>query len=163
MRQNLHPTRIVAGRSLWFRSGFVFRFPKGKCAGCLLLRQCRGEKYWPHPPDPYALPTTHRDVFISDYRLEQQALLAYSKTDEFKEDMKLRPDIERTISILVLHTGARRARFRGIEKVDFQLKLCATIYNVKRWLALLSGKPRKKRRRFAAPSPSQGGVGLAAA
>lgn len=148
--------------------GFIFRFPKGKCAGCLLLRQCRGEKYWPFPPDSLALPSTHRDVFISDYRLEKQALLAYSKTDEFKEDMQLRPGIERTISILVLHNGARRARFRGIEKVDFQLKMCGTIYNVKRWLALLRDKPGKKRRRFGAPPPSEpalslpngGGVGL---
>jgi len=135
--------------------GFNFRFPKGKCAGCLLLMQCRGKKYWPHPPDPYALPTSHRDVFISDYRVERQALVAYSKTDEFKEDMKLRPDIERTVSILVLHNGARRARFRGLEKVDFQLKMCGMAFNVKRWIAKLSGKRQKKRRRFGAPMPSR--------
>lgn len=135
--------------------GFNFRFPKGTCAGCLLLTQCRGKKVWPHPPDPYALPTTHRALFISDYRLEKQALVAYSKTDEFKQDMKLRPDIERTISILVLHNGARRARFRGLEKVDFQLKMCGMAFNLKRWIVKLSGKRQKKRRRFGAPMPSQ--------
>ncbi len=79
----------------------------------------------------------------------------YSKTDEFKEDMKLRPDIERTISVLVLHNGARRARFRGLEKVDFQLKMCGMAFNVKRWLTKLSGKRRAKRRRFSAPMPSR--------
>ena len=109
--------------------GFNFRFPKSKCAGCLLLQECRGNKQWPHPPDPYARPTTPRNVFISDYRIEQQALVVYSKTDEFKEDMKLRPDIERTISILVRHNGARRARFRGLIKVDFQLKMCGMAFN----------------------------------
>ncbi len=147
--------------------GFNFRFPKGTCAGCLLLTQCRGKKYWPHPPDPYALPTSHRDVFISDYRLEKQALVAYSKTDEFKQDMKLRPDIERTVAILVLHNGARRARFRGLEKVDFQLKMCGMAFNVKRWIVKLSGKRHKKRCRFRAPMPSRrlstGEVGLMAA
>ena len=144
--------------------GFNFRFPKSKCAGCLLLQDCRGKKKWPHPPDPYARPTTPRNVFISDYRLERQALVTYSKTDEFKEDMKLRPDIERTVSILVLHNGARRARFRGLEKVDFQLKMCGMAFNVKRWLTKLGGKRPAKRRRFSAPMPSErlfkGGVGL---
>jgi len=72
--------------------GFNFRIPKNKCAGCLLLQQCRGKKKWPHPPDPYARPTTPRNVFISDYRVERQELVAYSKTEAFKEDMKFRPD-----------------------------------------------------------------------
>ena len=135
--------------------GFNFRFPQYKCAGCLLLQKCRGKKKWPHPPDPYAQPTTPRNVFISDYRVERQALVAYSKTDEFKEDMKLRPDIERTVSILVLHNGARRARFRGLKKVDFQLKMCGMVFNVKRWLAKLGGKRRPERRRLSAPMPSR--------
>ncbi len=147
--------------------GFNFRFPKSNCAGCLLLQKCRGKKKWPQPPDPYAQPTTPRNVFISDYRMERQALVAYSKTDAFKEDMKLRPDIERTISILVLHNGARRARFRGLAKVDFQLKMCGMAFNVKRWLTKLSGVCPAKRRRFSAPLPSgrqfRGGVGLVAA
>lgn len=147
--------------------GFNFRFPKGKCAGCLLLQACRGKKKWPHSPDMYARPTTPRNVFISDYRVEQQALVVYSKTEKFKEDMKMRPDIERTISILVLHNGARRARFRGLTKVDFQLKMCGMAFNVKRWLTKLSGKRPAKRRRFSAPMPSglpfRGEVGLLAA
>ncbi len=147
--------------------GFNFRFSKSNCVGCLLLTACRGKDKWPHPPDPYAQPTSPRNVFISDYRVERQALVAYSKTEEFKEDMKLRPDIERTVSILVLHNGARRARFRGLEKVDFQLKMCGMAFNVKRWLTKLSGKRRAKRRRFSAPMPSRrpfkGGVGLVTA
>jgi len=106
-------------------------------------------------------------VFISDYRVERQELVAYSKTEAFKEDMKFRPDIERTISILVQHNGARRARFRGLEKVDFQLKMCGMAFNVKRWLVKLSGKRPTKRRRFSAPQPSRrpfrGEVGLMAA
>jgi len=144
--------------------GFNFRFPKYKCVGCLLLTACRGKKNWPHPPDPYAQPTTPRNVFISDYRVERQALVAYSKTDEFKGDMKLRPGIERTVSILVSHNGARRARFRGLEKVDFQLKMCGMAFNVKRWLTKLSGARTRKRRRFSAPlpfrRPFRGEVGL---
>ncbi len=152
--------------------GFNFRFSKGKCAGCLLLMACRGKKQWPHPPAPYAQPATPRNVFMSDYRMEKHALVAYSQTDDFKADMKLRPQVERSIAGLVLHTGARRARFRGLNKVDFQLKMCGAVYNLKRWLALLKNKRLNrlpsKRRRFAAPPPSWslprgGGVGLATA
>ncbi len=147
--------------------GFNFRFPKSACAGCLLLQECRGKKKWPQPPAPYAQPTTPRHVFISHYRLERQALVAYSQTDAFKEDMKLRPHIERTISILVLHNGARRARFRGLAKVDFQLKMCAMAFNVKGWLTKLNGKRPAQRCRFSAPLPSgrpfKGGVGLVVA
>ena len=146
------PRRYLSGSG----DGFNFRFTKSQCAGCLLLKRCRSEKYWPYPPDPYARPATPRNVFISDYRMERQALVAYSKTDEFKEDMKLRPSIERKIALLVLHNGARRARFRGLEKVDFQLKMCGMAFNLKRWLAKLSGKRGKKRRRFSAPPPSAG-------
>lgn len=147
--------------------GFNFRFSKGMCTGCLLLMVCRGQKQWPHLPAPYAQPTTPRNVFISDYRMEKQALVAYSQTDDFPADMKLRPQVERIIAGLVLHTGARRARFRGLKKVDFQLKMCGAVYNLKRWLALLRNKRLNrfppKRRRFAAPLPSGGGVGLATA
>lgn len=105
------------------------------------------------------MPTTPRDVFISDYRANYDRLVAYSKTDDFKLDMKLRPQVERIIAGLVLHNGARHARFRGQMKVDFQMKLCATIYNAKHWLVRLdeiAGRRRRpQRRRWELPTPSQ--------
>ncbi len=131
--------------------GDNFRFIAPQCLGCPFLSPCRGSD---------VPPTTPRNVFISDYRAEWDKLLAYSQTDDFKRDMRLRPQVERIIAGLVLHNGARRARFRGLQKVDFQAKMCATAYNLKRWLSLLSGKPRPTRRRFAAPAPPQGQVGL---
>jgi hypothetical protein len=108
--------------------------------------------------------TKHKSVFISDYRAEWERLKAYSQTEEFTQDMKQRPHIERIIAGLVLHNDARRARFRGLAKVDFQLKMCGMAFNVKRWLVKLSGQRRAKRRRFNAPMPSRrpfmGEVGL---
>ncbi len=80
--------------------------------------------------------------------------------------MKLRPQVERIIAILVLHQDARRARFRGQAKVGFQARMCATAYNLKRWVALRrqqqQNKPPKKRRRLGAPQPAQAAVGLVA-
>lgn len=130
--------------------GWKFRFLPAQCLGCPLLQQCRGKA---------ETPTTHRDVFISDYRPDFDRLVAYSKTDDFKLDMKLRPQVERVIAGLVLHNGARYARFRGLAKVDFQVKMCAMIYNAKRWLVLLAEKEGRRRRpvrrRWELPTPSQ--------
>jgi hypothetical protein len=125
--------------------GHNFRFMPAQCLGCPFLQPCRGKK---------ESPTTHRDVFISAYRIEWNQLVAYSQTDEFKADMALRPQVERKIADLVLHNGARHAHFRGLVKVDFQAKMCATSANLKRWVSLLHGKRRKKRRRLGAPTPS---------
>lgn len=126
--------------------GHTFRFIAPQCQLCPLLKQCRGSDN---------KPTTKKDVFIGSYRPEWNQLQEYSKTDEFKLDMSLRPQIERVISGLVLHNGARCARFRGSVKVDFQAKMNATAYNLKRWVSLLEDKPIKKRRRFNAPPPQQ--------
>lgn len=134
-------------------AGDNFRFTAAQCLGCPFLARCRGSA------DP---PTTHKAVFISAYRPEWNRLQTYSQTAAFKQDMKLRPQVERIIAGLVLHNDARRARFRGQPKVSFQAHMCATAYNLKRWVALLAHKqrhqPPKKRRRFAAPQPAGGAV-----
>ena len=81
--------------------------------------------------------------------------------------MKLRPQVERIVAGLVLHTcpersrrnGARRARFRGLEKVDFQVKMAAMAYNARHWLVLLAEREGRRkrpvRRRWGLPAPSQ--------
>lgn len=130
--------------------GWTFRFLPAQCLGCPLCKACRGSD---------KTPTTHRDTFSSDYRADYEQLIAYSQTEDFKLEMKLRPQIERVIAGLVLHNGARYARFRGQVKVDFQMKLCATIYNVKHWLVRLDEiagrRQRPKRRRWELPAPAQ--------
>jgi hypothetical protein len=108
--------------------GYIFRFGHIQCIGCGLLKACRGDE---------KIPTTHRDYFVSDYQAHYLQLVNASKTEDFKEKLKLRPQVERVIAGLVRHNGARYARFRGLEKVDFQMKMCAMAYNVKRWLKVL--------------------------
>jgi len=83
-----------------------------------------------------------RQVFISDYRREFEAALAYMQTLDFKADMKLRPLVERIIAAIVRYNGGRRARRRGRDKADFQAKMNATAYNIKRWIRLLFPKPQ---------------------
>ena len=131
--------------------GFNFRFRERDCLGCPLLETCRGKS---------ETPTTPRNVFISDYYLAVQRALAYTHTASFKVEMKLRPQVERIISQLVCHNGARRALFRGKEKVDFQMKMQATMFNLKRWLTrrryARDGRPPRQCHRFKAPIPVSG-------
>ena len=130
--------------------GWTFRFLPDQCTDCPFLKACR---------DSAKTPTAHRDVFISDYCADYDRLVAYSQTDDFKLDMKLRSEVERIIAGLVLHTGARYAHFCGQIKVDFQMKMCATIYNARHWLVRLDEiagrRQRPQRRRWELPTPSQ--------
>jgi transposase len=112
-------------------NGRTFRFAATDCATCQLLAQCRGSHVQPH---------RYRQVFISDYRQPYFAALAYSRTDAFKEDMKLRPLVEPIISDLVNHHDARRARTRGLHKADFHVKMAAMALNAQRWLSRLAQK-----------------------
>lgn len=108
--------------------GRNFRFFTNQCAGCPLWEQCR---------DPQANPEGMRQVFISDYRPLLDAARAYNQTDDFKADMKLRPIIEQIIAGLTRYNGARRARGRGNDKADFQAKMNAMAFNIKRWMSSL--------------------------
>lgn len=134
-RELVCPNRLRTSRA--YRApaaeGYHFRFLATACQGCPLWDQCR---------DPKSKPTSHRSVFISDYQLQQQHALAFTKTPEFKALMKLRPQIERVIAALVRFNGARRAKATGVDSADFQAKLGAVAYNLKRWRTLI--KERNK-------------------
>ena len=115
--------------------GWFFRFIAAQCLGCPLLERCRGSQ---------ERPTTHRDFFISHHMSFFLALLAHSQTNQFRLDMQKRPRIELVIAHLVLFHGLRRARFRGLAKVDYQMKMGAMAYNAKRLLSLLAAKKREQ-------------------
>jgi Transposase DDE domain len=68
---------------------------------------------------------------------EHDDLNRAQKTEEFKSRMHQRNGIEGTISELVCGHGMRRARYRGLAKVDLQNQLIAAACNIKRWLEKL--------------------------
>jgi IS5 family transposase len=119
--------------TLTYRSGSadgrMFHFFAHRCADCPVWSQCRRQK-----PGSQAA----RKVFISDYRAEVEAARAYNQTDAFRTDMHHRAVIERLIAALVRYQGARQARRRGQVKADFQMKMCATVYNLKKWMRHLA-------------------------
>jgi len=122
--------------------GHNFRFLAAQCLGCPLLADCRGSEQ---------TPTSPRNFFVSSYMTFFLLLLALSQTEAFRQQMKKRPRIELVIAHLVLFHGARRARFRGTAKVDYQLKMAGTTYNVKWWLRRL----RREGKRIPLPTTPQ--------
>ena len=61
----------------------------------------------------------------------------YNATEDFKKDMKLRPPVEGKLSELTRYHGLRRARYRGLIKVQLQSYFTAAAVNIKRWIKLI--------------------------
>ena len=128
------------GSSRAYRSnsgdGWNYRFMPDQCAGCPLMDKCRGDE---------VKSTSYRQVFISNYIVHQREAIAYTKTDEFKVEMKSRSNIERIIAGVVRYNGAREAEAYGLVQADYQVKMAAMAYNLKRWAALQREEERKQR------------------
>ncbi len=120
-------TSFVAVRS-GSGDGRNFHFLANQCADCPVWSQCRSQR-----PGSSRI----RQVFISDYRSEAVAARLYNQTDDYKADMQSRFLVERTIAALVRHNGGRRSRRCGLPMADFQAKMNATAFNLKRWMRLL--------------------------
>ena len=109
------------------RDGELYVFSAKCCAACPLWEKCR---------DPKASPKGERKVFLSDYQEVIRQAQAYNQTPTFKQQMKLRPLVERVIFMLTNYDGARRARRRGLKCADFLAKMTAMARNLRTWLNL---------------------------
>ncbi|NIP28263.1 MAG: IS1182 family transposase [Phycisphaerae bacterium] len=110
----------------------MFHFHLSKCSRCKLLRQCTRAK------------EKRRTVGIHAQHWQLIEAEQYNRTEQFKEDMKLRPPIEGKLSELVRYHGMRRARYRGINKLGLQLYFTAAAVNLKRWIKLEMNKMKPK-------------------
>ena len=108
--------------------GLDFRFLAAHCRDCPLWTQCRTQK-----PGSKGI----RYVYVSDYRGEVEAAQVYNRSADFRADMRHRPLVERIIAALVRYNGARSARRRGMFRCDFQARMNAMAYNLKKWMHLL--------------------------
>lgn len=102
-----------------------FHFPMSVCNKCSVQKQCTNAQ------------EGRRTVGISMFNKELRDAEVYNTTDEFKTDMKLRPAIEGKLSELVRYHGLRRARYRGLIKVQLQGYFTAAVVNIKRWIKLM--------------------------
>jgi transposase len=112
----------------------VYHFPMSKCNKCKVQKECTNAK------------EGRRTVGISPVHKELMAAEKYNRTEEFREYMRLRPPIEGKLSELTRYHGLRRARYRGLKKVNLQCYFTAAAVNIKRWVKIMleQTKPRLK-------------------
>lgn len=110
----------------------VFHFPMSKCNRCPVQSKCTNAA------------EGRRTVGIRKVNAELREAEIYNRTEQFKEDMKLRPAIEGKLSELTRYHGLRRARFRGLKKVSLQCYFTAAAVNIKRWFKVILDKMKPK-------------------
>jgi transposase len=121
--------------------GYEFRFTAKMCQGCpywITPEQHQQDPKQPHCRPPDGKPKAHRQVFISDYRSHILAALEYNQTEQFKQEMRRRPLVERLIFNLTHYFGARHATSTGLDKVNFQVRMAAAAFNLRQLVRLQS-------------------------
>jgi len=110
----------------------AFHFPMSSCNRCPVQRKCTNDK------------DGRRTVGISAVNTELREAERYNCTEQFKQDMKLRPPIEGKISELKRYHRLTRARYRGLNKMSLQCYLTAAAVNIKRWFKIMLEKIKPK-------------------
>jgi transposase len=128
------PAGITVTQSYWDRQKEIrtFHFPMTECSKCPRKAECTNSR------------DGRRTVGISKVNKELREAENYNRTDQFKEDMKLRQAVEGKLSELVRYHGMRRAKYRGLQKVGLQCYFAALAVNIKRWIKLELEKLKPK-------------------
>ena len=109
-----------------------FATPDGGCKRCPVRKQCTTSA------------DGRRTVGISKVNAELREAEVYNLTEQFKEEMRLRPPIEGKLSELKRYHGLRRARYRGLKKVGLQCYFTAVAVNIKRWIRVMLEQTKPK-------------------
>jgi len=110
---------------------------KTQCEGCPVRAQCAPGK-------------SGRTLNVNPYHEILNQRRAEQRTEDFKERMKRRPAVEGTISELTRVHGARRARYRGLNKVRLQAWFTGAAVNLKRLARALAAQEKPVARAIVA-------------
>lgn len=101
------------------RCRIQIRFERKSCQACPAFGVCTSS-------------TQGRSLALNPYRDLLEPCRARAKTEAFKQEFRLRSQVEGSISELVRGYGARHARYRGQAKNRLQACFAATAANLKR-------------------------------
>lgn len=101
---------------------YRFEWNQTTCGSCALRERCLGKGQ------------KHKSIVVGEHHSALQARRIEQKTEAFRQRMHHRAAIEGTQSELVRAHGLRRARYRGLAKVQLQAWFTGAACNIKRWL-----------------------------
>jgi transposase len=101
---------------------YRFEWNQTSCGSCELRERCLGKGQ------------KHKSIVVGEHHSALQARRIEQKTEAFRQRMHHRAAIEGTQSELVRAHGLRRARYRGLAKVQLQAWFTGAACNIKRWL-----------------------------
>ncbi len=101
---------------------YRFEWNQTTCASCAWRERCLGKGL------------RHKSIVVGEHHSALQARRIEQKTEAFRQRMHHRAAIEGTQSELVRAHGLRRARYRGLAKVQLQAWFTGAACNIKRWL-----------------------------
>jgi transposase len=112
---------------------FCIYFDKKDCFNCSGYKECVGESR-----------DKKRKIHINKYYDILQERRSLQKEKDFKDEMKVRAQIESTICELVRKHGLRKAKYKGVDGRQLQFYLSGSALNVKRIIRLLNKEESKR-------------------
>lgn len=107
----------------------LYHFKKSDCQNCKLKTECTK--------------LDHRTITINKHYAVFEEAKRYSKSQDYKDDMRMRAHIEPKQGEMKRFHGLERAKFWGIEKLNVQALLTGIVVNLKRFVNLSSASYRK--------------------
>lgn len=102
-------------------------FSRNDCSQCKNAQECIGMST-----------RNKKRIQVSPYHDYIKARRNFQKTNEFKQEMRVRAQIEGTISEMVRTCGLRYARYRGKDGHQLQFYLTGAALNVKRFIKAMT-------------------------
>lgn len=102
----------------------LYHFKKSYCQKCSLKPKCTK--------------LDHRTITVSKHYSIFEEAKRYSKSQDYKDDMKVRARIEPKQGEMKRFHGLERAKFWGIEKLNVQAMLTGIVVNLKRFVKMSS-------------------------
>jgi transposase len=109
------------------RHSAIYRFTRAVCAACPLAKQCVAK---------LGHGLFGRSVTKNDYEPEYQRARQRAQTADFAAVRREHPAVERKLNEIMNHHAGRRARYRGLHKVQVQQYMTCLVVNVKRFIQL---------------------------
>ena len=127
-KKALCPMNKRSEKHTFLKKGLIdIYFSRNDCSQCKNAQECIGMST-----------RNKKRIQVSPYYDYIKARRSFQKTNEFKQEMRVRAQIEGTISEMVRKCGLRYARYKGKDGHQLQFYLTGAALNVKRFIRAMT-------------------------